>query len=244
MTEYEQDLPEQDYYEDRKFLGVWIPAGIFYARDISSKQKMLWADIEYLGRKHGCYTSNKGFSDKYGVTERCIMKNLKVLKDSGYIETIRFDGRKRFLKTTNKGRQICPPPPDSPVQKGTKVHLDPNKRSLRPEQTGTPLYNIRKHRENIENGYMDIKYFEKLWNKYPSTGRVGKKHAIKHFNKTVKTKCNWEDINTALDNYLRCKRVKNGFVKNGSTWFNEWEDWINWKESDSGEPQGASRMLL
>jgi len=69
------------------------------------------------------------------------------------------------------------------------------------------------------------KKFETIWLRYPN--RQGKKNARRHFNATVKTEDDWAAINRALDNYLRSERVKKGFVKNGSTWFNEWQDWVN-----------------
>jgi len=70
--------------------------------------------------------------------------------------------------------------------------------------------------------------FNELWNKYPN--KDGKTQAQKHFNTSVKTEKDWQDINTALKNYLISERVKNGYIKNGSTWFNNWRDWIDYVE--------------
>lgn len=66
--------------------------------------------------------------------------------------------------------------------------------------------------------------FEDVWGMYPS--RTGKKTALKHFEKTVKTQEDAQKIKTALENYLKCSRVRNGFIQNGSTWFNDWEAWL------------------
>lgn len=73
-----------------------------------------------------------------------------------------------------------------------------------------------------------IKTFDLIWNKYPK--RVGKKMAIKHFEASVKTKKDLDDINKALANYLSSKRVLSGYIQNGSTWFNNWRDWIDYTE--------------
>jgi hypothetical protein len=81
--------------------------------------------------------------------------------------------------------------------------------------------NNEKNDKNIYNVRFD---FNKIWNQYPS--RVGKKQAIKHFKASVKTEEDYTDIQTALDNYLQCDRVQRGYVQNGSTWFNNWRDWI------------------
>ncbi len=68
--------------------------------------------------------------------------------------------------------------------------------------------------------------FENLWKIYPN--KDGKKQAIKHFNTSVKTQKDAEDIQHALENYLVSDTVQKGFIKNGSTWFNNWRDWIDY----------------
>jgi hypothetical protein len=70
--------------------------------------------------------------------------------------------------------------------------------------------------------------FETLWNKYPN--KVGKKEAYKHFMYSVKTDQDWQDIQKALTNYLNSKRVFNGYVQNAKTFFNNWRDWVDYKE--------------
>jgi len=66
--------------------------------------------------------------------------------------------------------------------------------------------------------------FEKIWSLYPS--KVGKDSALKKFKSSVKTEQDYIDIQTALNNYINSKRVKAGYVQNGSTWFKNWRDWI------------------
>lgn len=67
--------------------------------------------------------------------------------------------------------------------------------------------------------------FELIWSKYPKP--IGVKMARKHFNVSVKTEKDFEDIKIALLNYLGSWEVKQGYIQNGSTWFNNWRDWIN-----------------
>ncbi len=79
--------------------------------------------------------------------------------------------------------------------------------------------------------------FEALWKAFPS--RVGRKPALKRFRATVKTQEDLAAIQRALENYKASERVQRGVVQNGSTWFNQWEDW---KESPTSpaataEPQ-------
>jgi hypothetical protein len=66
--------------------------------------------------------------------------------------------------------------------------------------------------------------FENLWKQYPN--RSGKKAALRHFKATVKSGDDLNEITKALENYLNSNNVRKGFVKNGSTWFNEWRDWV------------------
>lgn len=66
--------------------------------------------------------------------------------------------------------------------------------------------------------------FEALWNKYPK--KDGRKASERAFNSSVKSEKDWADINTALENYVKSDTVLKCYIKNGSTWFNNWRDWI------------------
>ena len=67
--------------------------------------------------------------------------------------------------------------------------------------------------------------FEKIWQAYPN--KDGRKEALRHFTASVKTDRDFADIARALLNYKRSEKVAKGFIKDGSTWFNNWRDWIN-----------------
>lgn len=81
--------------------------------------------------------------------------------------------------------------------------------------------------------------FEQLWSAYPS--KVGKKEAERHFNASVKTDKDMQDIKKALQNYLRSERVHKGYVQNGSTWFNNWRDWIDYTEDICSKCKGKGK---
>ena len=76
----------------------------------------------------------------------------------------------------------------------------------------------------IKGGYD----FEAIWSKYPN--KDGHKAAQRHFRASVKTDQDWADINKSLANYLTSERVQKNFIKNGSTWFSNWRDWLEFKE--------------
>ena len=78
--------------------------------------------------------------------------------------------------------------------------------------------------------------FKEVWDKYPN--KDGRKEALRHFKATILNVDDHARCKQALENYLASDRVKKGFVKNGSTWFNCWEDWVDYKEI--GGQNGAS----
>lgn len=82
--------------------------------------------------------------------------------------------------------------------------------------------------EAEENKKHILDFFESLWKDYPS--HDGKKAALRHYTATVKSEDDCQRIRTALDNYLdHLSRETWKKPKNGSTWFNNWSDWEEWK---------------
>lgn len=87
-----------------------------------------------------------------------------------------------------------------------------------------------KDKDKVKDKEKDYCNFESLWKKYPR--QLGKKSAEKHFISSVKTDNDLQDINKALGNYLlSVKGVDIKYIKHGSAWFNNWRDYINYKET-------------
>jgi len=84
-------------------------------------------------------------------------------------------------------------------------------------------------------------WFEKIWKKYPKP--IGKKAAERHFKKTIKNEKDLIRLEKALNNYINSRTVKDGFVQNGSTWFNNWEDWVNFEEKIKPEDESEEEFL-
>jgi hypothetical protein len=74
-----------------------------------------------------------------------------------------------------------------------------------------------------ERGFDAEAAFEPLWAEYPKP--IGRKAALKHFTATVKSLDDVERCRTALQAYKASDTVARGFVQNGATWFNQWQDW-------------------
>ncbi len=88
----------------------------------------------------------------------------------------------------------------------------------------------RVYKEYKEEEYKEEKEvfdFEKIWLLYPPKNRVGKKEAVRHFEASVKSAKDYEDIQISIKNYLLTDPVRKGFVKNASTFFNNWRDFVS-----------------
>lgn len=89
--------------QERAFRGLWIPREIWFAKDLSYPEKMLWAEINSLDtEKKGCHASNKYLAKFFKLTERQVREHISKLKKKGYIYQASFDGRKRVLRSSLK----------------------------------------------------------------------------------------------------------------------------------------------
>lgn len=82
----------------------------------------------------------------------------------------------------------------------------------------------RQESQKVEKVKSSSQFLE-AWNMYPN--KQGKKEAERHFNASVKTLQDFANIKCAIKNYTQCEKFKNGYVQMGSTWFNDWEGWVN-----------------
>jgi len=88
---------------ERDFKGIWIPKEIWFDEELTALEKIILVEINSLdvGEK-GCYASNKYLAEFCQCTEIKISNSVKKLIELGYVEVIKFDGRKRYLKTDLK----------------------------------------------------------------------------------------------------------------------------------------------
>jgi len=92
-----------------------------------------------------------------------------------------------------------------------------------------------------KNGKINESAFNEIWGCYPK--KDGKKQALRHFKASVKTESDLKRIRLALDHYLNSQRVVQGYIKNGSTWFNNWEDWVEYEEKVCPECKGKGKFM-
>lgn len=72
-----------------------------------------------------------------------------------------------------------------------------------------------------------LKWFEKTWMAYPKERRCGKQAALRSYQKRVRELSDAIWFGRALDTYLKSQTVKDGFIKNASTFFANVEDYAD-----------------
>lgn len=82
----------------KQFKGVWIPAEIWEDANLTWQDKCLLAEIHSLSGEEGCYASNAYLASKFGLSEKRMANKLTELRNAGYVITVKFDGRQRWLR--------------------------------------------------------------------------------------------------------------------------------------------------
>lgn len=113
-------------------------------------------------------------------------------------------------------------------KKHGRVYLQAASRQTKVSPPNLTLPDLPK--DNAQASRLAAIRFDSIWQRYPR--QLGRKAAERHFNSSVKTPQDWADINSALTNYItqiRREHIEPDFVKHGSTWFNNWRDYIKYK---------------
>jgi hypothetical protein len=107
----------------------------------------------------------------------------------------------------------------------SKIH----QRCLRSESKRKSAVSIRPHIVGcLEMMQKREAEFDRIWKRYPV--KDGRKEAERHFRATVHTEDDLRDIHHGLDNYLALlAKTPDRPAKNGSTWFNNWRDWVDYE---------------
>ena len=85
---------------ERDFKGIWIPREIWLNDDLGVLDKIILMEIDSLDvDDSGCYASNEYLAGFCKCTGTKISTSISKLIKLGYLEIIKFDGRKRFIKS-------------------------------------------------------------------------------------------------------------------------------------------------
>ena len=86
-----------------------------------------------------------------------------------------------------------------------------------------------KNANNVKTKEIYKEKFKEIYKSYPN--RDSKKKAEEHFNASIKTEKDWQDIKTALVKYKKHLTTEKWLrPKSASTWFNNWIDWVDYIE--------------
>ena len=236
-------------HKPKKVGGIFIERGQRLCNYVYIRDALMWR----------CGGSERRYS------KHQVKRALRWLKDRGMITTSKAPGgllvtisnyeyyqnHKNYERhdygsyTPRKGSEHHPDRhTERHAAKGGK--LSPN---ATPNATRTPLErhepatqeNNNEKNERDTSGQIE-EWFEEIWSRYPS--RVKRKEALRHFGASVKTEKDWADINTALDHYLAHLEANTWKrPQNGSTWFNNWTDWLDYEEPGRGGEEAEADSI-
>jgi len=85
-------------------------------------------------------------------------------------------------------------------------------------------------RDKFHSEFDILPVFEDLWRIYPK--KIGRKEAFKHVKASIRCREDAVKCEKAILNYMNSKQYKQGYIMNGSTFFNNWEDWYVFDEKE------------
>ncbi len=222
-------------------------------RDLRHKEKFVVDDVYLNGYSRHCgiyatgvymvlcrhadkeqtsFPSVELIAEKLKISERSVIRAIKTLEAHNIIKT---NKRKSGKGTFCPNLYILLDRSEWKPNQVTHSHADI------PQPGDSQSKNHMTHSHPKVSHTKDTQYivdFETIWKRYPV--KDGKKVARKSFDSSVKNKSDWQLINKALDNYLAHLKVTTWKTpKNGSTWFNNWQDWIDREESTVNKGQGG-----
>ena len=229
--------------EDRQFKGVWIPKEIWLNEDLSLLEKVILVEIDSLETEEkGCFATNKYFADFFNKSNGRIAQIINELKDKGYLK---IDYILEGKEITERRIYINRPPyPDDigvfrKLKGGVKFSKGGYLENYIDNNIDINNINRIEERNILKKNLLEDE-FEKIWSLYPK--KIGKQSAKKSFIKARKEGITYETIENGLNNYnayIKLKKIKRQFIKQGSSWFNQ----RNWEDEYTNEDISASNII-
>ena len=172
--------------------GYWavIPAGVRYDPELPPSAKLLYAEISSLTDTAGyCFASNAYFERLYDLSERTIIRLLRILESRGYIRTEANTGGKAMRKIYAG----INPALGAAADPLTKMSVPPDKNVSAPlTKMSVPTINKKINNKSISSPQSppgggegseiwDPEAFARFWRLYPK--KKDKKAAIQEWNK-------------------------------------------------------------
>lgn len=196
-------MEDKGWYKDSEYVHLWIHL-LFKANH--EPNEWLYKNTLMKVNRGQLITSRKTLADETGINRSKVERILKCFENEQQIEQQNlFTSRLITILKYNDYQKVS--------------NEMSSKRAASEQQVST-----NKNDKNVRIKEKDSVHFSKLWDKYPN--KQGKKRALKLYKSSVKNEQSRSEIETALENYLESYNVKRGYIKNGDTWFNNWQDWI------------------
>lgn len=155
----------------RDFKGIWIPKAVWLDEDLTTLEKCLLAEIDSLDKGQGCYASNEYLASFFGLSQSRMANIITELRQRGYLKTVRFDGRVRFLRSsffaenglslTKNGNEGYQKQQTSLTKNGKKVTSRENR--IKPRQGAAGFFtSSADNAKHSPAGKLAIKYAEFL----------------------------------------------------------------------------------
>lgn len=92
---------------DRDFKGIWIPREVWFDERLNMLDKGILMEIDSLDiSEDGCWASNEYLAEFCQCSATKVSTSVSKLIKLGYIRVLKFDGRKRFLRTCFTEREL------------------------------------------------------------------------------------------------------------------------------------------
>ena len=209
-------LTQTSFYKDSQAVHLAIH---LLLKANHNDMKIIFNNDEVSIKRGSLITGRHSLSRGTGIHESTIYRKLRILEKVGFSH-IKSNNKYSIITINNYDAYNCK---DGQCEQ----HIE---QPANNQRTQTRIY------KNIKNIYS--RFFEERWRKYPV--KDGKKEAQKYFLATVKNEEDLADFDKALENYLcHLKTESWKRPKNGKTFFNNWSDWVNWKEPEAQRSGGV-----
>jgi hypothetical protein len=162
-----------------------------------------------------------------GIKE--LIKTNWLTKRQVILENGRFGGIEfELMHNLENATTVTHKTPQNITEKPTTDNPTTDKPTTENRPTYKEIYNKEISNKEISNNI--YVHFEDLWKQYPK--KEGRQKAEEYFKRSVKNENDLDNIFKAMENY-KLKIEKEGilyqYIKMGSTWFNCWSDYIDYK---------------
>lgn len=230
-------LSSKGFYQKSEYVHLWIH--LLIKADHSGKQEIMFAGKPYKLKPGEFSTGRKMLAKETGIHESNIQRILSYFEKIEHqieqrtdrqcriISIVKWDDYQNLNNESNNDRTT------TEQRVNTKQECKNNKN----ERNNNILSDSATQNRTTHTKKLYSNNFEEVWDLLPTSMKVGKKNAYRHYTASVKTQDDYDNLKKALENYKNSRRFLQGFVQNGSTWFNNWQDWIDYHEPE-GIKQG------